>query len=379
MKILHTIASLGAKSGGTSTCTYELVKGLNEHQVKTSILTLDTKDKSDVLLGRESFIHSLENDAFSPYAFSVNFSKGLADFQDYDLYHTNGTWLHINHLSASEARSNNKPYIISPHGMFYPQALQIGAWKKKIFYNLIFKKDLENASCLHATCIQEMNHLRALGLKNPIAVIPNPLSVPDYLKDISRNKTTKKRFGFLGRLHPIKNIHLLLEAWAKLGELTENAELCIIGKGEDAYEEFLKSEVKRLCIHNVTFEGFLTGKEKYEFIGTLTSLILPSKSENFGMTVLEALLMGVPVIASKGTPWEDLEKFKCGWWVENDIETLAQTLQRVLIISDEELTEMGNNGKKLVRDHYVVETVVKKMTSLYKWILGKENKPDFVY
>lgn len=378
MKILQTIAGFGAKSGGTSTCTYDLVYALNQLNCQTDILTLKPNDPTDHLMGvGEQWIKALPYDGKTPFGYSHNIVHYL-NMTDYDLYHTNGLWMYCNHITASIARRKGKPYVITPHGMLYPQALARSAWKKKLMMHLCFDKDIREANCIHATCMQEMKYYRDLGYKNPVAVIANPMPLPDYIDDIKPERS-KKRIGFLGRLHPRKNVKGLIEAWASLGKATQNAELYIMGKGDESYEAYLRDLVTTLGLPNVVFAGFVSGREKFEKLATLTALFVPSDFENFGMIITEALIVKTPVMASLGTPWEELNTRHCGWWVNNDIHTLAQTMEEVFSLSDKELLAMGERGKQLVIEKYSSVQVATQMKHLYEWILNGGEKPDFVY
>lgn len=374
MKILQTIAGFGAHSGGTSTCTYDLLSAMHRIGCNVDLMSIQSKD----LMGHgEEWIKVLPNDAITPFGCSLNMKKVLSQ-SDYDLYHTNGLWMYCNHVTASVARKKGKPYIITPHGMLYPQALARSAWKKRLMMCLCFDKDIRGASCIHATCMQEMKYYRDLGYRNPVAVIANPVPIPDYIEKIKPQRE-KKRIGFLGRLHPYKNVSELIEAWGSLGNATQNAELYIIGKGDESYEAELKKLVQTLELTNVIFVGFINGREKFEKLATLTALFVPSISENFGMTIAEALVMKIPVMASLGTPWEELNSHHCGWWVNNDVQTLAQTIEKALSLSDDEIEAMGERGKKLVIEKYGDIQVATQMKRLYEWILYGGTKPDFVY
>jgi glycosyltransferase involved in cell wall biosynthesis len=88
---------------------------------------------------------------------------------------------------------------------------------------------------------------------------------------------------------------------------------------------------------------------------------------------------GVPVIASKGTPWEDLERYKCGFWVENDQNTIDKTMLNMFLLPEEERIQMGINGKKLIEKKFSLEKNGMQLAHLYDWILGVREKPDFVY
>ena len=379
MKILQTIAGFGAHSGGTSTCTYDLLTAMHGIGCDVDLMTVNVKDPTDKLMGQgEKWIKALDNDCRTPYGWSPNMTRFLRA-SDYDIYHTNGMWMHCNHETCTIARQKDKPYVITPHGMLYPQALARSAWKKKLLLNLGgVEKDLRHATCIHATCDVEMKHYRDLGYTNPVAIIPNPVPIPSFINELSSDRPTK-RIGFLGRLHPRKNVKGLIEAWISLGNEIKDAQLIIMGKGDDEYEATLKTLVRQHSLNNVQFSGFITGRDKFECLASLTALCVPSDFENFGMIVTEALSVGTPVIASLGTPWQELNTEHCGWWVDNDVETLADTISQALSLPQEEIEKMGNNGKRLVNDKYRDTQVAAKMKQLYEWILNGGVKPDFVY
>lgn len=378
MKILHTISGLNISSGGPTSCTYNLIKGLRDEGIEADILTLMPRDDSDKIIADDSFIKALPNDARTPLVCSSNFRRYLISHIGYDLYHANGLWTCPTHFTAEIAKKQNKPCVIAPHGMLYPQALQVSAWKKKIVSMVFQRKDLETASCLQATCMAELEHIRAFGLNNPVAVIPNGLVIDDSL-EIRKTSNSVRRFAFVGRLNRIKNVDLLLSAWSKLGDKTRNCELLIIGDGDTAYKKELEEFATANKLNNVRFLGFIMGKDLQKLVHSIDFQILPSKSENFGMVVPEALIQGVPVIASKGTPWSDLATFDCGWWVDNDIDTLISTLLIAINLSEQDRLGMGERGRTLVLRHYSIKSVSLRMKQLYEWLVYKNIKPEYVY
>ena len=378
MKILHTISGLNISSGGPTSCTYNLIKGLRDEGIEADILTLMPRDDSDKIIADDSFIKALPNDARTPLVYSSNFRRYLSSHIGYDLYHANGLWTCPTHFTAEIAKKQNKPCVIAPHGMLYPQALQVSAWKKKIVSTVFQRKDLETASCLQATCMAELEHIRAFGLNNPVAVIPNGLVIDDSL-EIRKTSNSVRRFAFVGRLNRIKNVDLLLSARSKLGDKTRNCELLIIGDGDTAYKKELEEFATANKLNNVRFLGFIMGKDLQKLVHSIDFQILPSKSENFGMVVPEALIQGVPVIASKGTPWSDLATFDCGWWVDNDIDTLISTLLIAINLSEQDRLGMGERGRTLVLRHYSIKSVSLRMKQLYEWLVYKNIKPEYVY
>lgn len=383
MKILQTIAGFGAKSGGTSTCTYDLMTALQTIRCNVELLTPDVADPTDKIMGNgEKWIKSTNNDCKTPYGYSRNLNRFL-NITDYDIYHTNGLWMHCNHITCATARKKGKPYIITPHGMLYPDAIKRSYWKKWPLIKVFFNKDIMQADCIHATCTQEMENIRAFGYKGPIAIIGNPANIPPYIDELKgRDKENKETiFGFLGRIHPVKKIENLLYGIAECApEKRKKMRLVIMGKGDEQYELFLRKEVERLALtDNVEFKGFINGREKFEQLSQLDALFVPSDFENFGMIVTEALACKTPVFASLGTPWEELNKRKCGWWMDRTPQNIANVMSHIVDMPREEIDAMGERGRKLVEEKFTASSVAKQMKELYEWILGEQEKPDFVY
>lgn len=377
MRILHS-GSLDVKSGGPALSIYLTVKGLLGNCVETEVIMPPLSDRGK-LVGNDVTIHYTAPITNARFAYMPGLLQTLKNLQPYDLYHVQGLWQYLGHSVAAFARKQRKPYIVTLRGMLYPQALAHSAMIKKISLALYQRKDLQQAACIQATCIDEMKHYRALGFSNPVAVLPNPIET-DGIIERPVCQLDRLRIGYLGRVHPRKRIERLIYAFKTLHNELQDAELLIIGADDKRYEEFLHDEVKRLHLEgNVRFTGFLTGKEKDEATMSLSYLAVPSDFENFGNIVTEALVRGVPVIASKGMPWQELEKHHCGWWIENDQESINKTLLEAIRLPEAERQQMGRNGKELIRKEYAVPTLGAKMKQLYEWILNGSNKPEFVY
>ncbi len=375
MKVLHTISGLGINRGGPGQSVFYTVKGLRQQGIDADILTYQLNE-GDQFVSDEPFIIQLPKTE-SRFAYSPLFKKFLQE-HSYDLYHTQAVWQYTTYIASKIARKKGKPYIITPRGMLYPQALMKSTFLKKMMFALSLKSDLNKATVVQATSIGEMQHLRNLGVTSPIAVIPNPVYIEPENHSLISAKS-KLRVGYLGRVHPRKNIERLIHAWANLGEKVSDKELVIIGAGDDQYHQFLKEEMQRLHLNNVIFTGFLSGAEKDSAMDSLSYLVVPSDFENFGMIIPEVLIKGIPVIASKGTPWEELNTHHCGWWVDNDVDTLTEIIEIAMNTPESERIKMGENGKKLIKENYSMEVVTKKMIELYEWILNGREKPKFVY
>lgn len=380
MKVLHTIQGMTTSLGGPTTCTHDLINAMYKECPGINLLTVDAPDTNEEVLGKsEPWLRLVPYDLKTPIQWSGNLRKYL-EKNEYDIYHTNGLWAFVNHETCRIARRNNKPYIISPHGMLYPTALKRNFWKKQPMLKLWFNHDIKSATCIHATCPEEAMHIRNFGYKGPIAVIPNPVVIPEYARLAEHKSHGRKKIGFLGRLHPIKKIEQVLYAMALLND-AERSELCfqIIGKDDERYESWLMEETRRLNLERcVEFLGFVRGKEKYRLLQELWALMVPSVQENFGMIVPEALICGTPVYASLGTPWNILSESGCGWWRDNSPETIVGILREILGKTEDEILKMGRIGRAIITRNYSDNIVADKMWQLYMWITGNTSTPDFV-
>lgn len=366
---------MNASNGGPSFTTLLTLQGTRALGMEVEVLT-SLPDQGEEVVSDDPDIRYLPGRCFPDkrWRYTKSIPRELAKIGGVDLYHIQGIWLYSSYITARFARKQGCPYLITLHGTFHPKALEQSSLVKNISLLLYQRRQLQQATCIHATCKEEMEYYRALGFTNTVAVVPCPVEICE--KEYSCVENKKKRIGFLGRLHPVKKVDRLLEVWKHLQEF---GELLIMGDGEPDYVTFLKKEVERLQLSNVRFAGWVSGTEKKRLLASLTCLVVPSDFENFGMIVPEALLQEVPVIASTSSPWQDLERYGCGWWVNNDVETLVGAMRKALSLDEEELQAMGKRGRQLVLDKYSVDVVSRQMKQLYDWIAGQGDKPEFVY
>lgn len=376
MKVLYT-GTLDVNAGGPAFSTYNTMRGLNAIGVDAHVLMYEMGNNGK-LIGKDVPIHFAKKPIEHIFSYSPSYKKEIKACGDFDIYQAQGVWLYNTYALVDVARKQGKPYVITPRGMLYPQDIaKSKPWFKKMSLKIRLLNDLNHAACVHVTCEDEMNHCRNLGVTSPIAIVPNPVEIKDYPKA----KTDRVfRLGYLGRISRRKNVEGLIYAWSELGDkVKDNAELLIIGGGDEDYMDFLKKEVARLNLSNVRFTGFISGQEKENALSSLSVLAMPSEFENFGNVIVEGLVRGIPCIATTGAPWKDLVDFKCGWWVEYDQAAITDAVRLALECSIEELDAMGERVKQLMKDKYSIEAVAKQMKAVYEWILGKGVKPDFVF
>jgi len=276
--------------------------------------------------------------------------------------------------------------VISVHGMLEKWSLNQNKLKKTFAWWVYQKRILKKASILIASSDIEYESIRAAGLKQPVAIIPNSIVPPmDQVKSsgalwLKGDESCKKRnLLYLSRIHPKKGLHNLISSLAQIE--TCGWHLIIVGEVERGYEKY-KSELDCLVEKfefkdKVEFLGDLRFKEKAEIFQKADLFVLPSYSENFGIVVAEALSYGVPVITTNQTPWSDLNKLKCGWCVEVGVQPLKEALIESMALDDEAFYEMGLRCKSLAK-RFSTEIVRGKWVALYQWLIGNSARPDFI-
>jgi glycosyltransferase involved in cell wall biosynthesis len=172
------------------------------------------------------------------------------------------------------------------------------------------------------------------------------------------------RMVFLGRLDPKKGIENLLDAAAMLRTGGVRWSLGIAGKGDPGYTAALARRIRELDLEaQVTMCGEVTGPKKQAVLENADLAVFPSYTENFALVVAEALAHGLPVIASRGTPWREVESRGCGLWVENDPASLHDSILR---ISRMPMREMGARGREWMIADYGWDRIAAATAALYE-------------
>jgi glycosyltransferase involved in cell wall biosynthesis len=297
-----------------------------------------------------------------------------------EVVHIHGLWTPFEWRAYREARARGARVVISPHGSLEPWAIRHKRVKKLAAWWLYQKRILQQADLLVASSDIERDNFRELGLTAPVAVIPVGVDVSDRPEDLSQSDLTdrEKVVLFLARLSPKKGIPDLLEAWHGMAD-RRGYELHIHGYGPASYRSYLESRVSTLKIErHVKLLGPLFGEEKWRKLQRSSIYALPSYSENFGITIAEALLSGLPVITSTATPWGELSSRGLGWIVDNDVAQLRDALQRALSMDADELRPIRNDARAYARK-YMWSPIADRYVDTYNWIAAPgSTRPNWV-
>jgi glycosyltransferase involved in cell wall biosynthesis len=292
-----------------------------------------------------------------------------------EIIHNHGLWMMPNVYSGDAVRDSRCRLVVSPRGTLSAWALGRSALQKRIFWLLWQAPVLRAAVCFHATAESEFEDIRRLGFRQPVCILPNGIDVPPLEE---KPKAGRRQLLFLGRVHPKKGVDVLLRAWQVVERRFLDWDLLIAGPDNGGYLTAMQALAAQLRLDRVVFCGGLFGEEKLHAYRMASLFVLPTHSENFGMTVAEALAAGTPAIVSKGAPWSGLETHRAGWWIDIGVDPLIACLEKALRCSSSELEAMGHRGRTWMEKDFSWFRIAQMMGQTYHWILQGSAAPTWV-
>ncbi len=298
----------------------------------------------------------------------------------FDIVHIHELWHHSHFAAYRVAKSLAIPFVVSIHGALEPWGLNFKKCKKKIYSSLIQRRILREASALHAITSREVESIKNFKINNKIVVIENGIDLREFqtlppkqqLAEYFPELRNKEIILFLGRLHINKGLDILIRAFGRIIEKRPEARLLLVGPDENGY----KKQIVRL-IHaeniaeKVIFTGLLVGEKKRSALSGADLFVLPSYSEGFSISILEAMAAGLPVVITKSCNFPEVEKQNAGIVINPDVGELAEAMYK-LLANIEIRRKMGENGKKLIMEKYNWEVISDKMLNLYSDVLNRK-------
>jgi glycosyltransferase involved in cell wall biosynthesis len=293
-----------------------------------------------------------------------------------DVLHIQGLWTLPGWIAARRARRAGVPYVISPRGMLDPWSMAHRPVRKRIAYWMADRWNLRGAAFLHATSSAEATAIRSRTRGVPIVTLPNGVDVPETRApgEFRRRLNVSAEAPLLislGRLHVKKRLDLLAAAFERILPLHPLAHLAIAGPDEADYRRKVESRFAAVS-RSVHWTGELQDAEKWALLADATALVMCSDSENFGLVVLEALAAGVPVVVVQTCPWEEVQTARCGFWVPQSAEAIADALL-ALLRDPEGARAMGERGRALARDKYSWDAIARAMAHRYEAVVDARS------
>jgi glycosyltransferase involved in cell wall biosynthesis len=382
LKILHVSSTFAPAwvYGGPTESTYQLCRHLGGAGCLVRVLTTDANGLDQVLR-----VNTQAEVEFAP-KFTVRYCHRVLRHSVspklVQLLREYVCWADVVHLTTVYAfpiiptlvacRLTSKPVMWSPRGVLQRWS---GSRRPtaKLFWERICKNLAPKNMTLHVTSNAEARESAGRLGEKRIVVIPNGVVVPDKLGSRIPGEKNQLRLLYLGRLDPKKGIENLLAACRLLLDDHVSFKLTIAGTGEPSYEDSLRARIVELRqTSTVSLIGDVRGGIKEEVFQQSDALVMPSFTENFGMAVAEALARGVPVIASRSTPWSDVERVGCGLWVNNDSVSLAGAIR---LANTMPLESMGLRGRDWMTKEFSWNPIALRMIQAYVELLSDARGP----
>jgi len=292
-----------------------------------------------------------------------------------EIMHTHSLWMMPNVYPGHACRKSPCRLVVSPRGTLSSWALSRNAAQKKIFWRWMQEPALRAAACFHATAESEYEDVRRCGFRQPVCILPNGVDLPPLMLTRSSGR---RQLLFLGRIHPKKGVELLLRAWQVAAPRFPDWELRIAGPGEAKYVAQMAALALDLRVERIAFSGPVYGENKLRAYRQASLFILPTHSENFGMSVAEALAAGTPAIVTRGAPWSGLVEHAAGWWIDYGLDPLVGCLEQALSTSPQRLDEMGRAGHAWMQRDFCWERIAGQFVTTYQWMLEGGETPGCV-
>jgi glycosyltransferase involved in cell wall biosynthesis len=372
-----------------------MVKALRKNNIDAEIVTTNDNGEDILDVPLRKFINYQQVPVqffprFSPsihalreFAFSRELTIWLwQNIRNYDLLHIHTIFSYAPSIAMAIARCQKVPYIVTVHGILCEWSLQQKYLKKKLYLKLLEKANLNHSQSIHFTSIAEQKEASPLNLTSSSFVLPLGIYTSQSILN-AREKLTKHLnipadepiILFLSRLHPKKGLDYLIPALGKLSDYRFT--FIVAGSGDPDYETQVKTLVKTHGIEQKTqFAGFVKGEIKDLLIQGSDIFALTSHSENFGISVLESLTAGTPVIITPGVALSDIvQQQHLGYVTELNINDIATTIQNFLD-HPQESQEMGDSygalryrARQFILENYTWDHIASKMISVYENII----------
>ncbi len=286
-----------------------------------------------------------------------------------DIVHLHGVWNMKNVRLGRYLETIEKPYIITAHCGYALDRIKQSNYLLKLLYHKIWQKKLyEHAAGIHALTREESTDIYHFCKNENIFVVTNGVDPDTYDKyHYTVHKERKKiKFGYLGRLSVEKNIDNLLKAISLLpNKVKEQIELCLIGPITDSVVKLQKLTRELKIEENVKFLGEKYGAEKIQTLLDLDFYIHPAYSDVVGISVMEALALGLPTIVTRTSHMSYFNEGNAFIMVE----PTAFDLNRGIITAISRLDDreqLSVNAKKLYLKQFNWKVAVELLLNEYK-------------
>ena len=398
MNVLHVIPSVAAKEGGPSFAIKAITGALAREGVQVTVATTTRSgEREDASTERRGYSIVCFRREFEPYKVSFGLTRWLRkNIAGFDLVHIHALFSFSSTMAARIARQSSVPYVVRPLGVLNRWGMENRRpILKRVSFRRVELPILLNSAAIHYTSNAERAEAASLDLhlathRSATISLPIERAEPGDAEVFRARYPALKKHKvilFLSRIHPMKGLELLIDAFAMVREKNKDAALVIAGEGEQLYVRELRERTRRLqhgaksleqgenaCRREeeegaVIWTGHLNGEMKAAALAAGDVFVLPSASENFGIAAAESLAAGIPTIVSEEVALSsDIRRYDAGVVVKRDVQQLASAISD-LLSSRERAAGLAANGRRLAEERYSPEAVGRALHELYQKII----------
>lgn len=378
LKLLHIIGSVDESGGGTTDHVVSTAQIWAKEGWDCHVLCLDSPDAACVARS------PLKTIALGPKGRAYRFFRRLIPLlrygytprlkrwldqnaADYDAIILNGLWNYTSVGSWRALRNSRTPYFLCPHGMLDPWLRSFNPvrhWFRVIFWKLIEKRVAQYATSIIFACEEERRLAQYFlaGLHHRSVVVPYGSREPAGDRERQREAFFQsfpylkgKRFIlFLSRIHPKKGVDLLVEAFGRVCGHVPEFELVIAGPDQTGLVPELTRMARDLGVDKkIHWVGMLRGDVKWGAFLSASFFALPSHQENFGIAIVEAMALGLPVlISNKVNIWQEVNRNIAGRIVDDNVDDVTRGLEWFCNLPEEERNRIGRNARDCFANNF---------------------------
>jgi glycosyltransferase involved in cell wall biosynthesis len=388
LRILQMVQTLDPRVGGVAPAVLALSRGLSRRGQKVDIVTLDDTsavagvadaDPESTNAAADLTFHALGR-GLTSYRYSANLTKWLRQHgNDYDRVIVNGLWQYLSFAAWRRFGGTSTPYYVFPHGMLDPwfkTTFPLKHLKKWLYWPWADYRVLRDATAVVFTSEEERLQARqsfwlyrCREKVSPLGIeAPPPVSSQAKEEFLIRYPALRNRKAllFLGRLHPKKGCDLLMDAFSRFAKTEAAISLVLAGPDQIGWERELRARAGRLGIaSHVVFTGMLQGELKQAALASADALVLPSHQENFGMSVVEALAAGLPVlISNRVNIWREVVEDGAGYVENDDLAGTTRLIERWINASPAEHETVRTNAQKCFAHRFEIDHAIDSLLSI---------------
>lgn len=378
MRIVHVIPSLDPADGGPPAVAVRLAE--SQARLGHEVLLLHVQpepERADAVAGliasppgsRRSQVRSVPR----PRGLRSRLAcwHGAIASHRPEIVHLHGLWQPEILAAVRECRSAGVPYILETYGTLNPWALGQKRLKKRIFLALIHRRILQGAAFVHALNDVEARHIVEASGGVAVEVFPNGVFLEEFEgAEAARGRRAVEGLGdapyalFLARLHPVKGLDLLADAFADVARTVAGAHLVVAGPEDLGAEDFRRRLREHRLEERVHLVGEVAGAFKKDLLAGATCFVQPSRQEGFSVAILEALAAGRPVAITEGCNFPEVRDADAGFVVPFDRKPLADAITR-LLQDPLDAARRGSLGRSLVERRYTWEAIASHCVDAY--------------